>query len=408
MQVNLNSILIHESFDWTCRRSKTALLERIEVVVKEMAKIETVATDSSSSLYKGMEKLYNLLKKPKNVRQGLDNFLKQENDVLKSYMLVIQELEVTESGEHEEEKKEEDEKEEDEKEEEKEEEEKIERGRRKGFNDLKSSTSKRARVDNVISMIKNDPGLENGVVEKLRMEKEQTAVTPGMEESFKLSCLNAMKTLSLSDTKFDDLRWWIFDLLRRGFDLSKMPSSSTLKTKVKKEMLPPDMSSCETGAEFDMTAALFHTGKRFLERDDIRGNLKEGDSVRHLAKVGSDFASGFGKIQQVKQSQFDEDGSHNTGFQTLKLSCGEKTLFLNKAPGGSELLRLVSKTTHKDTQQKMVAEMEALDKLCEELPKQEVNVEGVGLVHVEHRLINSLHDGKERLAMTQHKVLNLN
>ena len=213
-----------------------------------------------------------------------------------------------------------------------------------------------------------------------------------------------MKTLSLSHTKFDDPRWWIFDLLRRGFDLSKMPSSSTLKAKFKKEMLPPDMSSCETGAQFDMTAALFHTGKRFLERPDVRENLKEGDLVRHLAKVGSDFASGHGKVQQVKQSQFDEDGSHNSGFQTLKLSCGEQTLFLNNAPGGSELLRLVSKSTNKDTVENMVAEMEALDKLCEEIPKQEVHVEGVGLVQVEHRLVNSLHDGKERLAMTQHKV----
>ena len=52
MQISLHSILIHESFDWTCRGSKAALLENIEVVVKEMAEIETVATDSSSSLYK--------------------------------------------------------------------------------------------------------------------------------------------------------------------------------------------------------------------------------------------------------------------------------------------------------------------------------------------------------------------
>ena len=79
-----------------------------------------------------------------------------------------------------------------------------------------------------------------------------------------------------------------------------------------------------------------------------RGNIQT-DSVQHLAKVGSDFASGFGKIQQVKQSQFDEDGSHNTGFQTLKLSHGEQNLFLNKNPGGPELLRLVSMNTHKDT-----------------------------------------------------------
>ena len=53
-------------------------------------------------------------------------------------------------------------------------------------------------------------------------------------------------------------------------------------------------------------------------------------------------------MQQVNQSDFDEDGSHNTGFQTLKRSRGEQDIFVNKAPGGLELLRLVSKTTHKD------------------------------------------------------------
>ena len=46
----------------------------------------------------------------------------------------------------------------------------------------------------------------------------------------------------------------------------------------------------------------------------------------------------------------------------------------------------------------------AQKRLCQEVPKQEVHVEGVGLVMVEHHLVNSLHDGKERLAMAQHKV----
>ena len=84
MQISLHSILIHESFDWRCRQSKAALLDNMEVVVKAMAKVETVATDSSSSLNKAMVKLYNLLKKPKNVRQGFERFLNQENEVLKT------------------------------------------------------------------------------------------------------------------------------------------------------------------------------------------------------------------------------------------------------------------------------------------------------------------------------------
>ena len=47
------------------------------------------------------------------------------------------------------------------------------------------------------------------------------------EEDFKLCCLYLMKTLSLSDTKYDDLRWWIMDVQKRGFGLSTMPASTT-------------------------------------------------------------------------------------------------------------------------------------------------------------------------------------
>ena len=57
-----------------------------------------------------------------------------------------------------------------------------------------------------------------------------------------------------------------------------------------------------------------------------------------------------------QRSDFDEDGSHQIAFQTLKVSCGEETLFANNAAGGSELLRPVSKSTHKDTVEKMVME----------------------------------------------------
>ena len=65
MQISLHSILTQQSFDWTCRRTQGALLENMLVVVKEMTRIEIVATDSSFSLYKAMVKLYNLVKEKK-------------------------------------------------------------------------------------------------------------------------------------------------------------------------------------------------------------------------------------------------------------------------------------------------------------------------------------------------------
>ena len=74
MQISLHSILIHEYFDWTCWRSRAALLENMEVVVKAIAIIETVTMDSSSSLYKTMVKLYDLLKRLKMRAKALKGF----------------------------------------------------------------------------------------------------------------------------------------------------------------------------------------------------------------------------------------------------------------------------------------------------------------------------------------------
>ena len=101
-------------------------------------------------------------------------------------------------------------------------------------------------------------------------------------------------------------------------------------------------------------------------------DLQPGDHLTHLAKVGSDFATGHGKMHQKRSSNFDEDGSHNSAFQTLLLTKEGKAepIFKNEAPGGSELLRLFSKTTEKDTPERMVAEMERLDKLSKDIPQQ--------------------------------------
>ena len=118
----------------------------------------------------------------------------------------------------------------------------------------------------------------------------------------------------------------------------------------------------------------------------------------------SDFQTGLGKISQRKECEFDEDRTHNSGFQTLKLSIGDQTIFANKAPGGSELLRIYSKTIEKDTQEKIIKEMELLGNICKEMPVHSADVNDVWKVHVKHHLVITLHDGKERLIMAQHNV----
>ena len=52
MQLTLHSIVSHESFDWTSRRSQAALLENMAVVVKEMTSVDQVTSDKSSSVQK--------------------------------------------------------------------------------------------------------------------------------------------------------------------------------------------------------------------------------------------------------------------------------------------------------------------------------------------------------------------
>ena len=395
MQLNLHAIMSHKSFDWSCRSNKIALLQNLALMVMVLGSFSQVDSSISSPLSRAAIKIYDMTKKPKYSRKSLQFFLEKENDTLQEYMVEIknkpnEDIKENIGGESKDKDKL------DEKNQEKKE------VKRKAYSEL-GEKRKKQRKSTVIQQIREDSGLENDVFEDLKVKKNNSGDS-GEDEGFKLACLNLMKTVGLSNTKYNDLRWWVKDAMKRGFNLSAMPTARVLKAKISKEMIPPNMKTSEQGAHFDMVETLLHTAPRFLVRQDVRENLKEEGTVIHLAKVGSDFASGFGKLNQKKNTEFDEDGSHNTGFQTLKLSQGGQTLFENKAPGGSELLRLVSKTTHKDTQSKMVEDMEALDKICKEKPVQEVVVEGVGVVKIEHHLVNSLHDGKERLAMTQHKV----
>ena len=65
---------------------------------------------------------------------------------------------------------------------------------------------------------------------------------------------------------------------------------------------------------------------------------------------------------------------------------------------------MTSKTMEKDTKESMVANMAAMDRVNEEMKDQVEEVTGVGKVIIRHRLVNCLHDGKERLAAVENKV----
>ena len=264
-------IMLHQSFDWSCRSNKRLLVKNLESVVKRITGLTEVDITPSSPLFKAANKCYDLVKKKKNERLGKELFLKNEQKTLKSYEVKLEEKQAEEAEDNlsEEELNDESVKE------------KVSKGKkRKNFSDLKSKKQKKARLNDIMEIIKEDVGIEDEVLEELKTAKGDLIdkrQKEEKEEEFKMACLNAMKTLALSDTKYDDLRFWLFDMIQRGFNLLEMPASKTLKAKVRKEMIPRDMRSSETGAEFDISDALFHTGQRFLERPDVRQHLKNGD-----------------------------------------------------------------------------------------------------------------------------------
>ena len=65
---------------------------------------------------------------------------------------------------------------------------------------------------------------------------------------------------------YDDLRWWLQDMLKRNMDLSSMPTSKQLMEKVQAEMVPRNMETSETGASIPLEDALHHTADRLLHR----------------------------------------------------------------------------------------------------------------------------------------------
>ena len=66
-------------------------------------------------------------------------------------------------------------------------------------------------------------------------------------------------------------------------------------------------------------------------------------------------------MNQKKTEDFDEAGSHNTGFMTFWLSRKPDEIFENKNPGGSELLWMTSKTMEKDTKEKMAVNIQMIE-----------------------------------------------
>ena len=167
--------------------------------------------------------------------------------------------------------------------------------KRKNFDEVCDKTKYR-RVKNIVQQLDENPGVEGALLKTLkRRDSEENDVS---DES-KLVVLSLMKTLHLSKRKLNDLRFWIRDMIKRGMDLSRIPDYDNLRKTTITEMIPEGFKSCNTGAHIPVVSALQHTGRRFLLRPDISEKLQDGDEIVHLAKIGSDYATGHGRLHQI-------------------------------------------------------------------------------------------------------------
>ena len=101
-------------------------------------------------------------------------------------------------------------------------------------------------------------------MEVLKFRNECSESQLEENEKFEVAVLSLMKSLSISESKLDVLRFWIRDMMRRGFDLNNIPHYHKLRNTTPEKMLPPGLNSCETGASINIVSALQHHGGRFL------------------------------------------------------------------------------------------------------------------------------------------------
>ena len=143
--------------------------------MKDIGSLNQVDTGPSSPLFKAAITIYDLTRKKKNGNLGKERFVERELETLKSYEVKLEEKQGKLDGS-------ESEKEENTADEVKK---KVERGKRKSFDELKSSKMKKARVDNIIQVIKADVGLDKHIVEQLKMEEKMDKEKEKEKEAFK-------------------------------------------------------------------------------------------------------------------------------------------------------------------------------------------------------------------------------
>jgi hypothetical protein len=144
---------------------------------------------------------------------------------------------------------------------------------------------KQVRMMKLLERTKDDEDEEKDLLMKLQKKWPQDKTNDNLD--FNLACLSLKNMYNMSDVSYRKLWLWIKDVIRRGGDLSKMPSVVRLNEKTK-ELLPKEMEVNSVMAKVSLKDLLEHTICRILVRPDVYQNLDDGDAPEYVGKGGND------------------------------------------------------------------------------------------------------------------------
>ena len=253
MKISLYFLATHTLFDWKKRHTLLKLSENFGLIIEHETGTN-VNTQKGSEVYLLAQQFKYVALGKKNKARNQETFTKLEKGLLENKTIEIKEANTEETDD----------------EEYKDEESKTEKKIRKKFVDLKCEKSKKIRVQDVVHEMAKDEGIEDAILAELKARKDSSNQDNRKEYRIKLFCMILMKTLNISQFKFDDFRWWLKNMIQvEGLtleDLLNLPCEKTLRNTIMKDMIPPGMKTSETGASFPLETAFHHTMKRFLLR----------------------------------------------------------------------------------------------------------------------------------------------
>ena len=148
------------------------------------------------------------------------------------------------------------------------------KGRKKGcFSKLKSTSQRRARVAPRLEGMHTGTGEALMLLRRLHREYPETKMTSAVSN---LSLLNLIRILGLTYNKLVDMRFWLMDELRKGTDLSTIPTAKKIMATGYAAALPEMPPMGDLAAYVPLQSLLNKTAARLLATTEVSDFVEHG------------------------------------------------------------------------------------------------------------------------------------